>query len=212
MANYPGAVPSSSPSTHGDVLNEVIAIAKAPPAHPPFVTGRRVWQPNANAVSSQLGEAIVYVSWWALPMGTAISEVRLEVVTAGSTGAVVRVVFYDHGLTTGDPSDLLWESPSTISTETTGEKSHTGITGLSVVGADGIWAGVIPQGAPTTRAFFRAISATMPGPQLTTSSSSFNTSCPGLGSTAATFTGAAPTPYPAYVFSGAVPKLNMTIG
>jgi hypothetical protein len=211
MANYPGSPPSGTPSTHGDVLNEVIAIAKAPPAHPPYITGRRVWQPGMNAISTQLGEAIIYVSWWALPMGTAISEVRFEIVTAGSTGAVARVVFYDHGLATGDPAGLLWESPSTISTETTGEKSHTGITGLSVVGADGIWAGLIPQGAPATRAFFRGISATLPGPQLT-SSGAFNTTCPGLASTAATFTGAAPATYPAYAFSGAVPKLHMTIG
>jgi hypothetical protein len=210
MANYPGSQPSATPATHGEVVNEIVAIAMAPPAHPPFITGRRVWQPNANVATTQFGEAIIYVSWWALPMGTAISEVRFDVVTAGSTGAVARVVFYDHGLSTGDPSSLLWESPTPISTETTGEKAHTGITGLSVIGADGIWAGLIPQGAPATRAFLRGITATMPGPQLTLSG--FTTTCPGLASTAATFTGAAPATYPAYAVSGAVPRLHVTIG
>lgn len=157
MANYPGSLPSSSPADHTAVNNEIIAIAKAPLAKPPYVTGR-VYSNVTVGPGQTYAEASLALIWHPFPPGTVLAEITENVTTAGTAGAVRRLGAYAHDASTGRPGSLLWDG-GTYDATTTGFKTIVISGGLTLTSAYGVWLGGATQGAAGTRPVITGVNA-----------------------------------------------------
>ena len=163
MANYPTSVPSATPATHGEVVDEIVALAKDARAHPQYIAGRWYVLPGSPASTATMGEGELDVTWWDFPIGTVLAEIWEQVVTAGTTGAVRRVGVYAHDAATGLPSGAPLYDGGTVSAETTGEKQWIISGGLTITSSHGIWIGGVTQGAAATRPVMRSVNFSQRG-------------------------------------------------
>jgi hypothetical protein len=206
MADFPGAeiVLVDNVDNHGDALLEVKAVALIPPYAPPYRPGQ-VWrQPNHNIQAGIHGEGQVIVSWWPLPFGTVIVEVTEDVTVVGAAGALRRLVGYKHNPATGLPGALLFDA-GTYDATVLGFRTVVTTGSPTVDNYCGVWLGGITQGAASTRPTIRTLTVAQPGVGLA-AAANMNTVWAGWQSTATTFTGAAPNPFPAMAIAGVVPS------
>lgn len=209
MSDFPNSGISSTPSTHGDVLGELQAVATIVPYVPPYASGKWYSIPHSNNSTGTHDEARIYLLWHPIPFGVTIAGVAEEVTTAGSAGAVRRLVLYKHNIATGLP-DALLDDLGTYDATTTGNKSITGRSAV-VDNYGGVWVGGINQGGAGTRPVMRATTA-QSGAIAAPIVGNFANLIPGWASSAATHTGAAPANVGALGGSGNIARNQVLIG
>ena len=92
-----------------------------------------------------------------VPVACTLTEIGVEVTTAGAAGATVRLGIYsDHATTPGLPQTLLNDF-GTVATSTTGNQMLTGLS-VSLQPYVTYWLCSIAQGSPATQATLRIYS------------------------------------------------------
>lgn len=148
MANYPGSLPASSPSTHGEVKDEIIAIATEVGLSPSgwattvasrmkiaehmVATGGVLWVTGRyffTMVSGTTGVVTptasrLYLTPMYFPQSRSFDRLSLNVTTAGSATNVARVGLYNAHETTGLPTTVNVDG-GTLVIDTTGIKEAT---------------------------------------------------------------------------------------
>lgn len=157
---------------------------------PAWIVGRWYTVHGSTLGQATQAEAIVVAHPIFVPTGAACDQVAVEVATAGTAGAVIRIgIASDSG---GYPFTVLTDA-GTIDGTTTGTKVAVLGSTLTFSGPGVYWAITASQGVPTTRATMRMTTGNTLG--VHSQQQAGNTTYAALQTTTSTFTGAFPSDF-----------------
>jgi hypothetical protein len=144
MTNYPETLPSATPATHGEVLDELRAMAAVKGLSVLYGSGLWYAPTQAAAISSQtnsVGNLRLFREDF--PPGTTLEGLAINVVTQGAAGARKVLVVYEDDGESSYPGALQYETAE-LDCETNGAKSEE-FDAIAVGGTR--WIGTLTLGA-----------------------------------------------------------------
>jgi hypothetical protein len=138
MANFPTSLPSATPSTHGVVVNEVVALATHAQFGATYQSGYTYSSEGPNGQQAGPTTGTLIVGRRVFPPGTQIVRLFEWVTIAATAGGLRRICVYSDNGTGGYPGALLLDA-GTYDSTATGLQGPAAFTALNVGGL--VWIG-----------------------------------------------------------------------